>query len=87
MHIFFFQIQILNLCSKMYTNFFSQFSILKLCFEMYFLREQFIQNLWLLNSVAVALYFFIKAFTTRKTFAIFTCINTNLRFIKDYGLL
>ena len=54
---------------------------------MYILREQFIQNLWLLNSVAADLYFFIKAFTTSKTFAILTCINANLRCIKDYGLL
>ena len=31
--------------------------------------------------------FFIKVFTTSKTFAILTCINTNLRCIKDCGLL
>ena len=30
---------------------------------------------------------FIKVFTTSKTFAILTCINTNLRCIKDCGLL
>ena len=38
----------------------------------------------LLNSVAADL---IKVFTTSKTFAILTCINTNLRCIKDCGLL
>ena len=31
--------------------------------------------------------FFIKFFTTSKTFAILTCINTNLRRVKDCGLL
>ena len=31
--------------------------------------------------------FFIKVFTTRKTFAILTCINTKLRCIEDCGLL
>ena len=30
---------------------------------------------------------FIKVFTTRKTFAILTCINTKLRCIEDCGLL
>ena len=31
--------------------------------------------------------FFIKVFTTSKTFATLTCINTNLRYMKDCGLL
>ena len=43
-HKFFFQIQI-------------QYFKENLCSEMYFLKEQFIQNLQLLNSVAAALYF------------------------------
>ena len=38
----------------------------------------------LLNSVTADL---IKVFTTSKTFAILTCINANLRCIKDCGLL
>ena len=40
---------------------------------------------WLLNNVAADLI--IKVFTRRKTFAILTCLNTNLRCIKDCGLL
>ena len=50
---------------------------------MCFLREQFIQNLWLLISVAADL---IKVLTTSKTFAILTCININLGCIEvvDY---
>ena len=39
---------------------------------------------WLLNNVAADL---IKVLTTSKTFAILTCINTNLRCIKDCELL
>ena len=63
---------------------------------MHFLRERFKYDLvadkfgccfiflWLLNSVAADL---IKVFTTSKTFAILTCINTDLRCIKDCGVL
>ena len=42
---------------------------------------------WLLNSVAADLYFLSKFSPEVKTFAILTCINTNLRCIKDCGLL
>ena len=106
-----FQFQILNLCSEIYflrgqfIQIVFQFQILNLYSEMCFLREQFIPNLWLLTSLAAALYFrgcwiiwllnnmaadlyFLSKFSPQvKTLAILTCINTNLRCIKDYGLL
>ena len=43
--------------------------------------------LWLLNSVAADLYCLSKFSPKVKIFAILTCINTNLRCIKDCGLL
>ena len=66
---------------------------------MHFLREQFKYALmfWLLISLAAAFIFswflnsvaagLIKVFTTSKTFAVLTCINTDLRCIKDCELL
>ena len=41
----------------------------------------------LLNSVAADLYFLSKFSPQVKTFTILTCINTNLRRMKDCGLL
>ena len=49
---------------------------------------------WLLLYIFMAIkwcgcwsIFFVKVFTASKTFTILTCINTNLRCIKDCGLL
>ena len=40
-----------------YTQIFFAIQILNLCSEIDFLREQFIQNVWLLISLAADLYF------------------------------
>ena len=45
---------------------------------MYFLREQLLRSLWLLTSVAAALYFLSKFSTQVKAFPVLMCINTSL---------
>ena len=52
--------------------------------SVYFLKEQLFESLWLLISVADALYFFIKVFTTSKIFIVLACIYTNLNIIVNW---
>ena len=46
--------------------------------SVYFLREQLFGSLWLLISVAAALYFLSKFSPQVKDFPVLMCINMNL---------